>query len=426
MDNLDELLAGLTQKILELGGRVDELERQEAGGGVITGAGGLTATIFPFGELNAEERRDDIAVQFQYDYYNTEFDLKPAVIVGAATAIVADGYLELTSTGTDSVIVESKNAISYRPGHSGYVQLTASFNGSGTGYAGVMVSDTDGFYIKLVNGVPYLGYVKDGTEENAAATGGLFSGGEINTADIDWTKLNIFRIMFGYLGVANPAWQIKLGGRWQLLGTLQTEGLLEATHISNPVLPISVEAKGAMRIRTASWNGGTLGSSPMAGGRFFEGTGTETLSGTNLETIATFRNKATFQTVANRVKAKLIRYHFFIDAPASGTGTVQFKIVKNATLAGVPAWTDIDTNNSVIEYDTTATYSSAGRPIFTEWLSYSSSPGGGAKAAGDISQEAENYGLFLLPEETATITAQNVSGNTNVVVRIAFNWTELF
>jgi hypothetical protein len=424
-NDLDDLLAQMTTRLLELGQRVDELERQEAGMQT-TGPGGIIPTVFPFGELNAEAREDDVSVQFQYPYYNTEFDLKPAVIVGSAAATVTDGYLLLNATG-GSVIVESKNAVRYRPGHSGYAQFTASFVGDGTGYAGVWAVDEDGFYLKIVDGEPFIGFAKSGVENNTGATGGFFPGGEINIGAIDFEKVNIFRIMFGYLGVANPAWQIKIGGRWQLLGTLQTEGLRTTSHIDNPVLPIGFKASGTMAIRTISWNAGKLGDGDQVGARFFASDLTATLNGTNLATLGTFRNRATFQAQTNRVKAKLLRYHFFVDAPATGTGTVQIRIIKNATTAGVPSWTNTDTNNSIMEFDAVATYSSGGRILFTEWLGYSSAAGASAaKSGGEVSEAADNFGLFLLPNETATITAQNVAGTTNVGVRVAFNWIELF
>jgi archaellum component FlaF (FlaF/FlaG flagellin family) len=38
---------------------------------------------------------------------------------------------------------------------------------------------------------------------------------------------------------------------------------------------------------------------------------------------------------------------------------------------------------------------------------------------------AEKLGLYLLPGDSVTITAQNVAGETTVGVRVAFNWTEL-
>lgn len=427
--DIDGLITNMVDTIRRLESRVDELERQEIGSMQIAGAGGLTATVFPFGELNAESRSDDVSVQFQYPYYNTKFDLKSPVITGSATATVANGYLELVSTGTDAVEVESKNAIRYQPGHSGYAQFTASFVGSGVGYAGAYAVDDDGFFLKLDNGAPFIGYAKSGSETASGVTDGYLPGGEVPVSSIDWEKINIFRIMFGYLGVANPAWQIKLGGRWQLLGTLQTEGLRTATHVDNPVLPLGFKASGAMTIRTASWNGGKLGggANEAAGSRFFEATLTGTLSGTNVLTLGTFRNRATFQGETNRVKAVLLRYHYFVDAPATGTGTVEFKIRKNATMSGTASWVDVDTNNSILETDKTRTYSSGGWSILTEWLGYSSSTAAsGSKGGGEVSASADEFGLFLLPGEEAVITAQNVAGSTNVGVRAAYKWSELF
>jgi hypothetical protein len=388
-------------------------------------------SVFPFGELNAESRADDVSVQFQYPFYNTEFDLNPAVTAGGATATVAAGYLQLTSGVGGSVIVTSKNSIRYRPGHSGYAQFTASFVGAGVGSCGAWSPGNDGFFVRVTNGVPSLGYEKGGVEvlttavpRQAGVT--LFDGGTIPIELIDFTKINIFRIMFGYLGVANPVFQIKKNGRWYVLGTIDTEGRLTATHINNPVLPIGFRATGAMTIRTASWNGGKLGDSDIVGARFFASNTAETLSTTTLATVGTFRNKTTYKTVANRVKAKLVRYSLFVDAPASGSGTVEIIIRKNAVTAGVPTWVDIDADNSVMEVDTVATYASAGRQIFIAHVGYAAGTGGSADMGGAAEQGALDFGIFLLPGETATVTAQNVAGTQNVTVRVVFNWIELF
>jgi len=397
----------------------------------LVGDGDLPVSVFPFGELNAEARADDVNVQFQYPFYNTEFDLNPAVTAGGATATVANGYLQLTSGVGGSVAVTSKNSIRYRPGHSGYAQFTASFVGAGVGSCGVWSPGQDGFFIRVSNGVPSLGYEKGGVEvvttavpRQAGVT--LFTGGTIPTELIDWTKINIFRIMFGYLGVANPVYQIKLNGRWYTLGTIQTEGKLTATHISNPVLPIGFRAAGVMTIRTASWNGGKLGDSDIVGARFFASNSSRTLSTTTLATVGTFRNKATYKTVTNRVKAKLVRYSLFVDAPATGQGTVEVIIRKNAVTAGVPTWVDVDADNSVMEVDTVATYASGGRSIFIAHVGYSGGAGPASASSGVNDQNALDFGLFLLPGETATITAQNVAGTQNVTVRVVFNWIELF
>jgi hypothetical protein len=394
---------------------------------IIVGVSGVPATVFPFGEFNSEERRDDIAVLFHYPDYNTEFDMNPAVIVGRATATVVDGYLELSSRAGERATAPSKNSIRYMGGHSGFAQFTASFAGEGTGTIGAWAADEDGFFIRVSNGEPQIGYQKGGIDTVVTPTGRYFYGGTIPVALIDWTKLNIFRIMFGYLGVANPVYEIKLNGQWFALGTIETEGRLDSTHISNPVLPITARADGAMEIRTASWNGGRVGGENFVGARFFCRDISKTLAAGAKATMGTFRNKATYQNVTNRVKALLVRYEFSVDAPAAGSGTVQFRIEKNANLAGNQTWIDNDTTNSVIDLDAVQTYASGGKTIFIEHVGYASGGGNNPKSGGSVSQQADSFGLFLLPNETATITAQNVGlDNTNVVTRAVFNWIELF
>ena len=388
--------------------------------------GNLGLTVLPFGELLAEPKYSDVTVNFHYPFYNTEFDMRPAVIVGGATATVADGYLELVSATAESVTCSSKNAIRYIAGHSGFAQFTASFSGTGIGTIGAWEAGEDGFFIRVENGQLQLGYEKDGSGIVVEPLGRTFHGGTIPVDLIDLTSINIFRILFGYLGVANPVYEIKLNGRWYVLGTIQTEGKLQSTHITNPVLPITIQAQGDMEMRTASWSGGRVGGAEFEGARFFSAVQTETLSGTNLGTVGTFRNKTTYKTLSNRVKAKLLRYSFHVDAPATGSGTVQIRIIKNAVTTGIPVWNDIDADNSVIEADTVANYDSGGRVILISHVGYSAGGGNVPDQGGTSDQDANSYGLFLLPGETATITVQNVAGTQNVTTRIVFNWIELF
>lgn len=391
---------------------------------VIVGITGAPATVYPFGELNAEERTDSISVQFQYPFLNTAFDMNTPVGTGSVT--VADGLLNVIAGAGETEHIETKNSIRYRPGHSGYAQFTAMFVGNGIGYAGVWAVDEDGFFIRVEEGQLALGLVKGNVETLVHPTNGTFFGGEIDVADIDLTKVNIFRIAFGYLGVANPSYEIKIGGTWRVLGTISTEGVLTSSHIDNPVLPLGFKAEDGMTVSTISMNAGKLGDSDFVGARFFPANRSKALVGTGLGTVATFHNKSTFKTVTNRVMARLIRYSFFVDAPTSGSGTVEFKITKNATLAGVPTWTDVDADNSVMEFDTVQTYASGGREIFVAHVAYAAGAGGAAKEGGGVEQNANEFGLFLLPNETATITAQNVNGATDVTARVVFNWIELF
>jgi hypothetical protein len=425
MADLDDLLKQFTDRINELASRVDDLERQESGAAEMQlgNKAGIQPWIGPFAELVAEGRNDDITVQFQYPFYNTDFDMLPAELTGDGAVSVADGLLQLSST-TGTAYAASRAAVRYRPGHSGFGRFTGSFVGAGIGEIGVIDKDT-GFGIRVTNGVLSLFYRRAGVDTSIASTNGFFNGGTIDITDIDWTKINIFAIDFGYLGVASPVFWIKRG-TWEILGIIETEGMLTTTHINNPVMPISAFASGDMALNTASWNAGVIGDGSPTGARYFQAAIDATLSGVNLSTLGTFRNKTTYKTIDNKVKAKALKYSLHVDAPASGSGTVQFLVIKNATLAGVPSWADIDANSSVIEVDDVATYDSGGRTILTQWVGYAAAAGAGAKLAGDDVAAIAEIGLFLYPGETATITAQNVSGTTNVVCRVAWNWIELF
>ena len=189
---------------------------------------------------------------------------------------------------------------------------------------------------------------------------------------------------------------------------------------------MSASTSGAMALKTASWNAGVIGDGSPVGGRYFPAVVTATLTGTAVATMGSFRNKTVYQATANKVKAKALKYSLHVDAPASGSGTVEFRIIKNATLSGAPSWVDIDTTNSVMEVDSAATYDSGGRDLIYQWVGYASGAGGAAKIAGEELAQVEQVGLFLYPGERVTITAQNVSGSENVTCRIAWNWIELF
>ena len=47
---------------------------------------------------------------------------------------------------------------------------------------------------------------------------------------------------------------------------------------------------------------------------------------------------------------------------ANNLGVVRF--IKDATLGGTPSWSDINTNNSVVEIDTSASSVSGGKSLF--------------------------------------------------------------
>lgn len=407
---------------------------------------GDTNFIGAFGEQIAGSKLDDISVQFQYDQLNTDFDLN-----ATATAVTGDGaiqsinsYAEASSATTGTATIQSRDSIRYRPGHSGFGDFTASFSGTGTGYAGSHDA-SDGFALKLVNDNASFGYVKGGVETGSSGAAGFDDeatwNGNLDVSTIDWTKLQIFRVTFGYLGVANPTLWIRKD-KWYTLHTVRTESRLTGTHVDNPVFPMRIRAENGMTVRTGSWNGGTIGVDSSVGSRGFafpntvliNGVAAEqgemTLTGTNVGTIVIFNSKLTFQSKTNKVKARLTSYEFIIDIPAGNVlGTVAVQIVGQPTLSGVPTYADINTNSSIMQYDHTpgtgasVNYASGGFPILTNNLNYVGTAKGGTSQVATI--DAESIGAFAYAGDTFAIIAKDLAGN-NVTVRARLNFEELF
>ena len=385
-------------------------------------SGQASVTVGPFGEMLTGTKQDHVTLNFKYPYYNTTFDMKPEDVSGDGTISVSNSLLSVSSPTLGTAIAESRNNLMYKSGHTAYADFTSSFDGTGTGYAGAF-DDDDGFFVKVSNGTASIGRMYGGVQT------GLISqdswNGDADLTKIDWSNLNLFRIIFGYLGVANIAFQIRKNG-WKTLHVIETEGEIKTTTVKNPTFPLRWESQNGMEIKVGSANAGLL-VGEVYNKRYFAFAGAKTLSTTAVATAVHFQNKTTYKTQPNKNKAQLVKLKLFIDAPASGTGTVEIKFYKNATITGTPSYTDVDTDNSTIEYATNVTYSSGGKLVFVDYIGYSASLATpGADIGGSDTVTLSDIGLYLLEGETMTITAQNVAGSTNVNVRFAFNWLEEF
>jgi len=387
-----------------------------------------------FGELMTGQKVDEISVQF-HNGINYEYDCTGST--SGDGEILGTNSMAVIQSTTGTSCLRSKDSIAYRPGHTGYGDFTASFDGTGIGEAGI--SDCDnGFFIGKTNGTMCVGYKNTGVDT-------VVYSGQWNNPDLvltrDVTKPQIYRIMFGYLGVADPIFQIWRDGHFKTFHRIETAGNLDWTHVGTPIFNVRCYTSGDMKIKTGSWGAGFLaGSENSVGNRFFtfpitplvDGSAPEpnqyTLSSTDVLTLGIFQNKDDFQDKTNKTKAILTAYEFHVPTPSGNVyGDVIVQLVKNATLTGTPTYNDINTDSSVIEYDTTGTgatvdYSSGGRIALTEVVSYI-----GANRSGSVSRNipiTAKHDLFLYPGESMTILAKDRGGN-GVDIMPMFSWEEI-
>ena len=163
---------------------------------IITGSNGTENFIFAFGEQLSTKKHDDISTQFQYNYLDTRFDLRAPVTTGDGAVTSADSKIRASSAVTGTAIIVSRNAIRYRPGHSGYADFTLRADGTGTAKGGAFDElQQNGFQLKIVNNNASFGYLKSGVEKGSYGAAGFDDqsswNGNLNVSGLDLTKLNI-------------------------------------------------------------------------------------------------------------------------------------------------------------------------------------------------------------------------------------------
>lgn len=409
----------------------------------MAGVGGLQSLVYPFGEQNVATKYDDVSVQFQYNYLDNRFDVESNV-TGTASVGVSDSVAyTLTNAPGEVAYISSIDSIRYRPGHSGYILFTLGADTNVTDsyvHGGGFNPDmSHGFAVEIKNNAMKFGFFKNGVKKGSDFADGFDS---VDTTGIELSNMNIYLIMFGYLGVADPLLFVKNGGEWKLLHRVTTEGKSTETHTSTPVFPVTIMAHDGAKAYTGSWNGGVMGNGSSVGQRYFsfpnqilaDGTSPEqgemTLSGTDVSTIVVFNSKLTYQGKNNNIKARLTEFRFEIDIPPGTNiyGEVIFQLVAVEELNATATYADINTVSSALRYDHTPGVGASvsivsGTPVLTEIVNYVSVKSGGN--SGSVVIDAEKIGAYGYGGDTFAIIAKDLSGN-NVTVRTTLYWSELF
>lgn len=386
-----------------------------------------------FGEQSVIQVSPQWQQSFEYTVDNT--DLNTNVVAGSGS-IIQSNAMAVVSTGTTTAseaTLQSAHHAKYKAGFGGVARFSALFTAPVAGtfqYAGL--GDEHGATEEFANGYA-IGF--NGTEATVSRfqNDTLFeiaradwddpldgSGG--SGVDLDFTKLNIFYIQFQYLG----------GGPIYFWTEHPDTGVPFRFHTikyaNRFIVPSTYNPNYHMTFYVD--NGSTtanLSVSTASYGYFVEGmtelievhqpqftTGQQIKTGVTTETaIVTFKNKVTYASKLNYIDIILERFGVSIEAGAANN-LGQVRVVKNATLGGTPAYTDINTTNSVCEFDIAGTTVTGG----VELLSY--------PLAGKNDKAFENvlpYKLIIHPGETITLAG---SSDATAAIHGSSFWKELF
>ena len=126
--------------------------------------------------------------------------------------------------------------------------------------------------------------------------------------------------------------------------------------------------------------------------------------------IVTFRNKSTFALKTNKIAALLGDVILAPDINKVG----KLFLEKNATITGTPTWTDVNTNNSVLEYSTNAVVSyGTGKELIARPIPRS----------GVVDKSYKDKNFLLFPNETATFYFVTTGSGE---LGFSIDWTEQF
>lgn len=302
------------------------------------------------GEQVIAEKQDFVNVMFQYNV--SDYDVKSEITgTGSITHENAKAQLH-TGTGIGKAVIYSRDVVRYTTGHEVNIEMTQIFatpQENTTQKQGLGNAD-DTFAGFGYNGLSFgiwLQTVEDG----------LFHI-PLTIDNLNPQKYNIYRISYGWYGILPIRFSYfnSISNKWICVYEYSKVNNTENPHLANPTQPLiniieRVSGSGEdMIMQTSSWRGCINGKRPiytLMDRKFM----VKTVKSTTLNTpIISIRSKSLFQGIRNNVRVRIGTFTSVSD----GAQPIQFDIYSKGTLVG-GTWTDRDINNSVIQYNNTAT-----------------------------------------------------------------------
>ena len=193
-----------------------------------------------FGETIIASRINDFDVSFNLNIPNTSITTTTAN-GGSATSTNGQAVLSSSTASNGSVSIETKLAAGYRPGHETYFYFTAAFT---TGVLGVdqfvgLYDSQNGFMVGY-KGTQFVVIKRKGGNDvivNAFNVDSLDGTGP-SRFTLDATKLNIYRIRYGWLGASPILYELLTDyGTWIIFHIFKSANLTSDVTVNDPTLP---------------------------------------------------------------------------------------------------------------------------------------------------------------------------------------------
>ena len=414
---LDDSLANTTRSVLagkNESGRYNNVKVTEGSINV-----NITDPTSPFGEVTVVEPNPVVQIDFIYNINNAT---TTTALTGTGTAVQANSLLELNTSAAinSSANVESKRYIKYRQGQGGLARFTSIFTDGvvGSRQLAGLGDDQTGLYFGY-NGTDFgIARFDAGVEHwvnrddwNIDKLDGTSSEDNPSGMLLNTGFGNVFEIAFQWLGFGAITFSIESDATGDFIPVHRIKYANQnlTPSVPNPSFPLNFLVENttnttdiAMKVGSAS--GFIQGPKALLGPTF--ATNAAAVGVTAVTNILTIRNKSTFQGITNRVPVIMD----LVSTAVDGTKPALLTIIKNGILTG-PVWTDINTNDSVVEFDSTATITGGESIAYVSLAKIDSN-----------NFVLKDFDIELFPGETISILITPTSGTTDVLVSAI--WTE--
>ena len=388
--------------------------------------GNGTPTVGTFDQTITAFEVRDVAVKWEYELYETNYDMLPVEITGDGTQSFEDGMLVGSSATSGTIKMPSRKKTRYRTANGGFGWFTVVLNsGSGMCYSGLESDNGDSIIIKENNGTVTFGYSRLGVEIDTVTPENFSEvlNGNVSLTGFNWTDLNIFRITYGYLGSALPSLYAKIDGQTKLLHDFNIGNTVTQPYIRFPQFRMVSYTENGATVKSGSWGAGTYsnvlesrGEDPSAR-PFFHKTERTISPNATPQPIVAYRSKSTYGGFTHSVTAKLL----LSKIATTSEGLYEFSFIFNPTsITGT--FSDINTLSSVIEVSDDVSAYVGGQERFAIPVAVPSS-GTGVAALGE---DFDKLGVFLARDDSVVITIREIQsggGSNNHI--LSFSWQEL-
>ena len=190
------------------------------------------ATIFAFKHIYAED--------------TLTFDTQITNSGGTGTSVysINEAKIRLQCAGSSTIIRQTYQYFNYNPGVSQLILITGIFgegNNTTTTKTWGYGDAKNGLFFKLKNGIlnTCIRSYSTGVAVDTDVAQTSFSNNPLpNTSILDVTKMNIYFIEFGWLGIATVNFGILKDGQQIILDSRKNENSLTKVYMSTPNLPI--------------------------------------------------------------------------------------------------------------------------------------------------------------------------------------------